>query len=112
MNRRTAGNKSGINRWARGIGRLAAETEMATMDVKTDFEAKIRRLRIRQQKILKTLAAQHLANQRALSEFRTGIRRASADLHEAYHSAIGEFRAGGSQKSKRVRARRKLGRAQ
>lgn len=103
----TAGNKSGINRRARGIGKLTAETEMAIMESKAEFEEKVRRLRSRQEQILKKLAVQHLANQRALNEFRAGIRRASADLHDAYRSAIRQFRSRSSQKSMRAIARRK-----
>ena len=95
------------NQWARGIGKLAGETEIAIMEAKTDFEVKVRRLRSRQLKILKKLAAQHLANQRALSEFRVGIRKASEALSSAYRSAMRQFQSQTSQKSKRVRTRRK-----
>jgi hypothetical protein len=41
---------SRLNRWARGIGKLAAETEMNIMDAKAEFEAKIRRFRGLQRK--------------------------------------------------------------
>jgi hypothetical protein len=101
--------KNGLNKWARGIGNFTAETEMAIMDAKADFTAKVRRLRSRQQKILKKLAAQHQANHRALNEFRAGIIRASADLTHAYRSAIRQVSSPSAQKSMRAKARKRRG---
>ena len=107
MRKATPENKGGVNRWARRIGKLTAEGEMRIIEAKTGFEVKVRRLRAQQHKILKKLAAQHLANQRALTEFRAGIRKASEALSSAYRRAIRQFQSRSSQKSKRVRARRK-----
>lgn len=107
MTRARPGKHSGVRNWARGVGKLTAETEAAIVQAKADFEVKVRRLRRRQQKILKKLAAQHLSNHRALTELRVGIRRARVALGSTYRIAIRQCQLRATQKSKRARTRRK-----
>ncbi len=93
MSNRMASDKSRLNRWARGTGKLAAQTEMTVMEAKTKFGAKVRDISAWKLRVLKMLAEQHQASHRALKEFKVGLERASAELNDAYQSAVSEFRS-------------------
>ena len=102
---RRGNNRSRLNKWARGIGELTANTEILITNAEAEFEARVRDLRGREQRVLKKLADQHQANHRALKELRAGLRRASAELNHAYRSAIRQLRSRNARKSTRAAAR-------
>ena len=93
MSKRRASKKRALNRWAKGIGNLTAQTEMTLMKAKFVLAARVRDCRAWELSVLKKLAVQHQAGHRALKEFKVGIVKASADLNGAYQSAVSQFRA-------------------
>lgn len=106
LKRRFIGNKSRLNRWARGIGKMTGKTEVTIRDAKADIGTKFQRLRTRQQRILRKLAVHHQASLRALKKVRLGIRRTSAEMNGAFHRAVRLLRPRNARKSVRVTARK------
>lgn len=92
MKTRTVGRRTQLNRLARKIGRVTAQTEMTALEAKGELEARVRDLRARQEKALKRLTDLHGASHRALKEFKVGMQRAAAELDRAIRSATRQFR--------------------
>jgi|SRR5690348_7896093 len=84
-------DKDGLKRWARAMGVLTGQTEKAIINAIADFEAKVKRLKGRQNRTLKRLAAQRQSSRYAVKEFRAGMARASAEFNDAYRKAIHRF---------------------
>jgi hypothetical protein len=83
--------KSRLNRWARSIGKLAAQPEVSAKHAKTEFELKIRDFRGWNRRVMKKVARQHRASHRALKDFKVGLERASTALSAACQSAVSQF---------------------
>lgn len=83
MKKGTVTEKTPLKRWARNIGKMTAQTEMTALEAKAELESRVRDFRARQEKALKRLSRLHSASHRALKEFRTGMRKAAAELEGA-----------------------------
>lgn len=104
MGRSVVRDRNGLNSWAKAMGVLTAQTEKAIIKAIADFEAKVQRLKSRQNRTLKRLAAQRQSSRHAVKEFRAGMARASAEFHDAYRKAINQFWSRSASKYLRLMA--------
>jgi hypothetical protein len=89
VKKRTATKGPQLKPWARKIGKMTAQTEIAALEAKTELEARVRDFRLRQERALRRLLDLHRASRRALKEFRTGMRKAAAELEGAIRGTVG-----------------------
>jgi hypothetical protein len=112
MGRGVVRDGNGLNSWAKAMGVLTGQTEKAIIKAIANFEAKVQRLKTRQNRTLKKLAAQRQSSRHAVKEFRAGMARASVEFHDAYRKAINQFWSRSARKYLRMMAhtKRKRGR--
>lgn len=83
MAKRSAFKKSGLNRFAREIGRLTAKTENATLEARNGMSKRLEEFRVRQERALKELSRLQQATRHALKEIEDLMRKATAEMQGA-----------------------------
>jgi len=107
MGRGVVQNKRGLDSWAKAMGLLTGQTEKAIIKAIADFEAEVQRLKSRQNRTLKKLAAQRQSSRYAVKKFRAGMAKASAEFNDAYRKAINQFWSRSARKYVRLTVRGK-----